>query len=83
MIQCKACIYYDRTRSQKPHKVGGYFVSEFVHAECQLSLRRECVLATLASIVGRSENHKNELRICPECYYYVLVYHKTGFEEKN
>ena len=33
--------------------------------------------------LGRSENHKNELRICPECYYYVLVYYKTGFEEKN
>ena len=29
-----------------------------------------------------SENHKNELGICPECYYYVLVYYKTGFEEK-
>ena len=34
-------------------------------------------------IVGRSENHKNALGICPECYYYVLVYYKTGFEEKN
>ena len=33
--------------------------------------------------LGRSENHKNELGICPECYYYVLVYYKTGFEENN
>ena len=33
--------------------------------------------------LGRSENHKNELGICPECYYYVLVYYKTGFEEKK
>ena len=33
--------------------------------------------------VGHSENHKNVLGICPECYYYVLVYYKTGFEEKN
>ena len=30
-----------------------------------------------------SENHKNELGICPEYYYYVLVYYKRGFEEKN
>ena len=35
----------------------------------------------VAWIVGRSENHKNELGICPEGYYYVLVYYKTGFEE--
>ena len=33
--------------------------------------------------LGRSENHENELGILPECYYYVLVYYKTGFEEKN
>ena len=33
--------------------------------------------------LGRSENHKNALGICPECYYYVLVYYKTGFEENN
>ena len=33
--------------------------------------------------VWRSEKHKNELGICPECYYYVFVYYKTGFEEKN
>ena len=33
--------------------------------------------------VGRSENHKNAIVICHECYYYVLVYYKTGFEEKN
>ena len=36
-----------------------------------------------SSWLGRSKNHKNELGICPECYYYVLVYYKTVFEEKN
>ena len=36
-----------------------------------------------AMSIGRSENHKNELGICPECYYYVLVYYKTGFEEEK
>ena len=34
-------------------------------------------------MIGRSENHKSELGICPECYYYVFVYYKTGFEEKD
>ena len=38
---------------------------------------------TILTKLGRSENHKNELGICPEYYYYVLVYYETGFEEKN
>ena len=28
-------------------------------------------------------DHKNELGIGPECYYYALVYYKTGFGEKK
>ena len=33
--------------------------------------------------IGRSENHKNVLGMCPECYYYVKQDLKKKIEKGN